>query len=193
VRLTSPRVDPLGVTNLTLRRPRSPYDPPIGTTTSTTETRRRPSDGGRRGLQATLGVLALIPFRYGLAGMLEGPRSIPGNRISVDASFDSEYRFVHAFWFAAAPVIWSTLSTVETDPPALEAAMATVVVGGIARLISWRQSGRPRPIFVGGIVLELAVVPALWRWKSRVVRAARPASPPPASPARPASADAEKG
>jgi hypothetical protein len=134
---------------------------------------RHEPDAGRRQLQATLAVLALIPFRFGLAGMLHGPSSIPGNEISVDASFDSEYRFVSAFWFAAAPVIWSTLASVETDPPALEAAMGTVVVGGFARLVSWHQSGRPRPIFVGGIALELVVVPALWVWKSRVVAAAR--------------------
>lgn len=143
------------------------------TTTPTSVIRRRPSDGGRRGLQATLGVLALIPFRYGLAGMLEGPRNIPGNHISVDASFDSEYRFVHAFWFAAAPVIWSTIPSVEQDPAALQAVMGTVVVGGLARLLSWRQSGRPRPVFICGIVLELVVVPGLWVWKSCVVRAAR--------------------
>jgi hypothetical protein len=145
----------------------------------TTPTHRANTDGathataGRRELQATLGVLALIPFRYGLAGMLEGPRNIPGNQITVDASFDSEYRFVHAFWFAAAPAIWSSIPNVEQDPVALRVVMGTVVVGGLARLLSWRQSGRPRPIFVGGIALELAVVPALWLWKSRVVRAAR--------------------
>jgi hypothetical protein len=70
-------------------------------------------------------------------------------------------------------VIWSTLPRVERDPAALNAAMATVVVGGFARLLAWRQSGRPRPVFIGGIALELAVVPALWVWKSRVVAAAR--------------------
>jgi hypothetical protein len=162
------------VTDLTAPRRRAPYDPYM-TSTTPTNTHRRPSDAGRRRLKATLGVLALIPFHYGLAGMLEGPRNIPGNQISVDASFDSEYRFVHAFWFAAAPVIWSTIPSVEQDPAALQAVMGTVVVGGLARLLSWRQTGRPRPVFVGGIVLELVVVPCLWLWKSRVVRTARAA------------------
>jgi hypothetical protein len=149
----------------------------MSSTTPTDPAKTNHCTAGRRELQATLAVLALIPFRFGLAGMLEGPRNIPGNQISVDASFDSEYRFVHAFWFAAAPVIWSTLASVETDPPALQAAMGTVVAGGFARLLSWHQSGRPRPIFVAGIALELAVVPALWLWKSRVVRAARLSRP----------------
>jgi hypothetical protein len=132
-------------------------------------------DGGRRELQATLATLALIPFSYGLAGMLEGPRNIPGNQIEVDASFESEYRFVHAFWFAAAPVIWSSLPRIEEDPAALSAVMGTVVLGGLARILAWREDGRPRPIFVAGIGLELIGIPGLWAWKRRVVRAARAA------------------
>jgi hypothetical protein len=135
-------------------------------------------DGGRRELQATLATLALIPFGYGLAGMLVGPRNLPGNHIEVDASFDSEYRFVHAFWFATAPVIWSNLPRVEEDPVGLSAALGTVMLGGLARLMSWHQSGRPRPIFVGGIGLELLVVPGLWIWKGRVVRATAASRPP---------------
>ena len=130
------------------------------------------ADGGRRALQATLGTLGLIPFSYGLRGMLVGPRSIPGNRIAVDASFDSEWRFVHAFWFAVAPVIWSTVPRVEEDPVAFRAVMATVMFGGLARLRSWRQAGRPRPVFIGGIVLELVVIPGIWLWQRRVVAAA---------------------
>ncbi len=135
-------------------------------------TRSRDTGTGRSELQVTLATLALIPFGYGLAGMLVGPRSVPGNRIEVDASFDSEYRFVHAFWFATAPVIWSTLPRIEQDPAALNAALATVVLGGLARVLSWREVGRPRPVFVGGIGLELVIIPGLWAWKRRVVRAA---------------------
>jgi hypothetical protein len=123
-------------------------------------------------LQVTLAALTAIPFGYGLAGMLVGPRALPGNRIHVDASFDSEYRFVHAFWFSVAPVIWSGLPRIEEQPVALRAAMGAVVVGGFARLRSWRQTGRPRTIFIAGIVLELVVVPGLWVWLQRVGRAA---------------------
>jgi hypothetical protein len=69
-------------------------------------------------------------------------------------------------------VIWSGLPRIEEQPVALRAAMGTVVVGGFARLRSWRQTGRPRPIFIAGIVLELIIVPGLWVWLQRVARAA---------------------
>ena len=72
-------------------------------------------DGGRRALQITLGVLSAIPFASGLAGMLGGPAALPGERSTVGPTVDNEYRFAHAFWFAAAPAIWSVLPRVERD------------------------------------------------------------------------------
>jgi hypothetical protein len=129
-------------------------------------------DGGRWKLQVTLLGLSAIPCWYGMASMLTGARAVPGNRIEVDASFDSEYRFVNTFWFAAAPAIWSSLPKVEERPVALQAVMATAFVGGLARLMSWRTTGRPRPVFVAGIGLELVGMPVLWLWQGRVSRAA---------------------
>lgn len=38
--------------------------------------------------------------------MAVGPKALPSARVP-DATTDSEYRFVSAFWFATAPVIWS--------------------------------------------------------------------------------------
>jgi Domain of unknown function (DUF4345) len=43
-----------------------------------------------------------------------------------------------------------------------------VFIGGIARLISWRKTGRPHPIFVPAIVLELVGMPAIAAWQCHV-------------------------
>jgi hypothetical protein len=129
-------------------------------------------DGGRRLLQVTLGTLAGIPFASGLAGMLAGPSTLPGDDSQVGASLDSEYRFTSTFWFATAPVIWFTLPRVGQEPIALRVAMGTVFVGGLARLQSWRKTGRPHPAFVAALGLELLGMPALLAWLHRVARLA---------------------
>jgi hypothetical protein len=129
-------------------------------------------DGGRRALQITLGALACIPFASGLAGMLMGPRSLPGDRSQVGPSLDNEYRYAHAVWFAAAPLIWSTLPQVERQAPVLRAVCATVTLGGLARTLSWRRTGRPHSVFVGATALELGI-PALLLWQGRVAKRAR--------------------
>ena len=128
-------------------------------------------DGGRRALQITLGTLACIPFASGLAGMLVGPRSLPGDRSRVEPSLDNEYRYAHAIWFAVAPVLWSTLPQIERQGPALRGITATVFLGGLARSLSWRRTGRPHPVFLGATALELGI-PALALWQHRVAKRA---------------------
>jgi hypothetical protein len=130
-------------------------------------------DGGRRWLQFVVGILASIPFLTGLAAMIVGPSTLPGDASRFESSADSEYRFTGAFWFIAGPIIWSTVPDIENRGARLRAVCGTVFLGGLARVLSWRATGRPHPVFVAAIGLELLGMPALVAWQAMVATRSR--------------------
>ena len=128
---------------------------------------RQQSSGSRRRLQWTLGVLAAIPVASAAGEILRGPQGVPGGSPDVIPTVDSALRYANVFKFAVGPVIWSQLGRVEQSP-ALSFAAATIAIGGLARLRSWQQRGRPHPITVGAIALETIGVPILLAWQRRL-------------------------
>ena len=81
------------------------------------------------------------------------PQGVPGGSPDVIPTVDSSLRYANVFKFAVGPVIWSQLGHIEQSP-AVSFAAATIAFGGLARLRSWQQRGRPHPITVGAIALE---------------------------------------
>lgn len=47
-------------------------------------------------------------------------------------------------------------------------ALSSLFLGGFARLKSWQQRGRPHPVTVGAVALELAAPPLLIAWQGRI-------------------------
>ena len=125
---------------------------------------RQQSSDSRQRLQWTPGVLAAIPVASAAGEILRGPQGVPGGSPDVVATVDSSLRYANVFKFAVGPVIWSQLGRVERSP-ALSFAAATIAFGGLARLRSWQQRGRPHPITVGAVALETIGVPILLAWQ----------------------------
>ena len=125
------------------------------------------SDDSRRRLQWTLGVLAAVPMASAAGEILRGAQGVPGGSPEVTPTVDSSLRYANVFKFAVGPVIWSQLRHVEQSP-AVTAAAATIAFGGLARLRSWQQRGRPHPISVGAIALEIIGVPILLACQARI-------------------------
>ena len=125
------------------------------------------SGGSRRRLQWTLGVLAAIPVASAAGEIVRGAQGVPGGSPDVTPTVDSSLRYASVFKFAVGPVIWSQLGRVERSP-ALSFAISTIAVGGLARLRSWQQRGRPHPVTVAAIALETLGGPLLLIWQRRV-------------------------
>jgi hypothetical protein len=122
------------------------------------------SSGSRRGLQRTLAVLAAIPMASALGEIARGAQGVPGGSPEVVPTVDSSLRYANVFKFAVGPVLWSQLGRVEQSP-AVIFALSTIFVGGLARVRSWQQRGRPHPIAVSAIALETVGVAGLLVWQ----------------------------
>jgi hypothetical protein len=60
--------------------------------------------------------------------------------------------------------MWSQLARVEQSQ-AVTFALSTIFLGGLARLRSWQQRGRPHPVTVAAIALETIGVAGLLAWQ----------------------------
>ena len=121
----------------------------------------------RRGLQRALAVLAVLPMVSASGEIVRGVEGVPGGSPKVVPTVDSSLRYANVFKFAAGPVIWSQLARVERSQ-ALTFALSTIFIGGLARIRSWQQSGRPHLITVIAIALETVGVPILLVWQKRL-------------------------
>lgn len=102
----------------------------------------------RAALQWTLGTLAVIPMASAVGEILHGPQGVPGGSPGVAPTVDSSLRYANVFKFASGVTVLRELRRIEQSS-ATSFALSTIAVGGLARIVAWRQSGRPHPVIVG--------------------------------------------
>jgi hypothetical protein len=124
-----------------------------------------------RALLIALGLIAVVPLATGLLGIIGGLEFGPGDGEAV-AYFDSEYRFLNVVWFAVGIALLWTLRAPIERAPFTRFILASLVCGGLSRLISVSQVGWPPGVFRGSLVVELIVIPVLLIWHVLSVRSA---------------------
>jgi hypothetical protein len=134
------------------------------------------SDSSRRGLQRTLAVLTVIPMASAISEIIRGPQGVPGGSPDVVPTVDSSLRYANVFKLAAGPLMLSQLGRVEQSP-VVALTLSTIFIGGLARLRSWQQRGRPHPIMVSAIALETFGVAGLLAWQKSLSSSANPLRP----------------
>lgn len=112
-------------------------------------------------------MLATIPMASAIGEIVRGPQGVPGGSPEVVPTVDSALRYANVFKLAVGPVMWSQLARVEQSS-AVTFALSTIFAGGLARVRSWQQRGRPHPITVSAIALETIGVAGLLVWQRRI-------------------------
>lgn len=127
----------------------------------------------RRLMQGAIAATCTISLSASLTSILRGAEWLAGD-IPVPADLDSHFRYLSGLLLGIAIGFLSCMRRIERKGPRLRLLAAIVFGGGLARALSLIEIGLPSYGHLGGLAIELIVVPAIvaWHW-SFARRAAR--------------------
>ncbi len=123
----------------------------------------------RRALQFAVAAACFVPISAGLAGVVLGPRLVGAFAVG-SSDLDSHFRYLSGLLLAIGVAFVSTIPRIETRGNRFRLLTFIVVVGGLGRLLGVLMSGRPSPVMMAALVMELVVTPGLALWQYRVAR-----------------------
>ena len=134
----------------------------------------------RRLLQAAIAAACLVPLSTGTLSLIEGPAFLRGVEEPVPVDLDSHYRYLSGLLLGLGLAFASCIPAIERRTARFQALGFIVVIGAFGRLLSLLVAGVPGDGHLFGLVMELAVVPLLMVWQSRLAAAwGRSAAPAP--------------
>jgi hypothetical protein len=128
----------------------------------------------RRAMQIVLAVLSLIPLLgLGITWLVGPPYFSHGSGGAVSNALDSQFRYLAGVYAGAVTgSLWWAIPRIEDRGAAVLLAGGAVFLGGLGRCVSFATVGHPGdPAMMGGLMLELGVVPLLILWQRRIARA----------------------
>ncbi|TZG29057.1 DUF4345 domain-containing protein [Sphingomonas montanisoli] len=125
----------------------------------------------RRLLQIAVAIACLVPLNAGLRGVLEGAHFVKVTAPAAD--LDSHFRYMSGIFLMMGVGFVTTIPAIERKGARFRMLAAMVIVGGMARALSWVEVGAPGFGHRFGLVMELGVVPLLvlcqWRVEKRSI------------------------
>ncbi len=122
----------------------------------------------RRLLQMAVAIACLIPILTGLDGVLRGAGMF--RHVTPTADLDSHFRYLSGIFLMMGLAFASTVPHIEMNGRRFRLLAAMVVMGGLARALSWAMVGPPGTGHKLGLAMELVVVPLLALWQARVAQ-----------------------
>ncbi|HVC51336.1 MAG TPA: DUF4345 domain-containing protein [Stellaceae bacterium] len=122
----------------------------------------------RRALQIAVAIASLVPIFAGGAGVLLGPAMTAMDH--APTAVDSHFRYLSGLLLGIGLAFVTTIPRIDTHTVRFRGLGAIVVIGGLGRLLSLVLHGYPGAGMLFGLVMELAVTPALVLWQGRVAR-----------------------
>jgi Domain of unknown function (DUF4345) len=119
----------------------------------------------KRLLQAVILIACLVPLTAGPTGIWRGAAWMAHGPVSAD--LDSHFRYMSGIFTGVGLAVLSCVPGIEGKGTRLRMLVAFVVLGGLARGLSFAQVGPPDAGNRFGLVMELVVTPliALWQWR----------------------------
>lgn len=123
----------------------------------------------KRALQLVMLAACIVPLTAGPMGIWRGAAWM-AHGAEVSADLDSHFRYMSGIFTGVGLAFLSCIRTIETKSVRLRLLGACVVIGGLARALSWAQLGPPDLGNRFGLVMELVVVPLILLWQWRLAR-----------------------
>lgn len=118
---------------------------------------------GKRAVQASFAVAAIVPVAAGLWGVFHPLADSQG-------SGPSHGRYLSGLLLAIGLGFWSAIPHIEQQTGRIRLLTAIVVVAGSCRLLGVMLGDPLSPPVTGALAMELVVTPLLCFWQSRLSR-----------------------
>ena len=125
-------------------------------------------DDEKRLLQWGVAVAALVPITFGTIGVVRGGAWLTHGSAAPD--LDSHFRYLSGIFLMMGLAFASCVPEIERMGPRFRLLGILVVAGGLARALSLLTVGTPSGGHFAGLVMELAVLPLLMVWQTRVAK-----------------------